>query len=112
MRRKNKYNARKVTINGKVCDSMMEGEHYKKLLLAEKNGSIGGLKLHPRYNIEIKGVKICAVVLDFEYYDVGVHGIKSAIHYVDVKGFYTSISKLKHKMFEAYYGDKVEIWKK
>ena len=108
MTRKNKYNARKVTINGKTCDSLIEGRKYSELLLCEKQGEISSLELHPRYPIIIDDKKICTVVLDFEFYD----NVTKSTRFIDVKGVYTSESKLRHKLLSAVNGIDVEIWKK
>ena len=72
----------------------------------ESKGLITGLKLHPRYPIFINGIQICTVILDFEYFDKEL----DKTMYVDRKGFYTSESKLKHKLFSASYGKEVTIW--
>lgn len=105
-KRKNKYNAISTNINGKTCDSKIEAEHYAILLLAEKHAKIWDLKFHPRYPLHCNNIKIGVCELDFEYKnDLGMH-------YIDVKGFYTDISKWKHKHFQAQYGYPVTIWTK
>ena len=106
MMRRNKYNAIKTVVNGQTCDSKLEAKHYANLLLAEKQGAITDLKLHPRYPVEVCGKKICTVVLDFEYIQEGEK------KYVDSKGVYTNESKLRHKLLEAVYNIKVDIWRK
>jgi hypothetical protein len=105
-KKKNKYGAIKTKVNGKTCDSMLEARHYNNLLLAEKQGSISELKFHPRYPIIINDIKICDVVLDFEYIQDGQK------KYVDSKGVYTSESKLRHKILQALYNITVDIWTK
>jgi len=106
--KKNKYNAVKVVVNGKTCDSKIEGEDYAKLLLIEKEGKISNLKFHPRYPIVINGEKVCTVVLDFEYLD----NETLLTHYIDRKGVYTSESKLRHKLLKTICNIEVEIWVK
>ena len=106
--RRNKYNAIKTVVNGKTCDSKLEAHHYSILLTCEARGNITDLKLHPRYEVKVLGKKICTVVLDFEFYDKTLDEIR----YVDVKGMYTSESKLRHKLLEVTHGLKVEIWRK
>lgn len=103
----NKYNAKKCVVNGKTCDSKLEGRYYERLVLAEKSGYIRDLKFHPRYNLHANGVKIGVCELDFVYYDLD----KGKHIYVDVKGVYTAFSRWKHKHFEIEYNAKVEIWK-
>lgn len=104
----NKYKAVKTVVNGKKCDSKLEATHYHNLLMLEKARKITSLKFHPRYPVFIDNKKICTVVLDFEFYDVEIDKTR----YIDSKGVYTSESKLRHKLFEATYGKKVEIWRK
>jgi len=106
--RRNKYNAVKTKVDGKTCDSKIEARHYATLLLCEKNGHIKDLILHPRFPVCINGKKICTVVLDFQFYDNQMEEMR----YIDVKGMYTSESKLRHKLLEATHPIKVEIWKK
>lgn len=106
-KRKNKFNAKKTWVDGQLCDSKKEAKHYAQLLILEKANEIVGLKLHPRYPILINGVKICNVVLDFEFIDLTTNKKR----HIDVKGVYTSESKLRHKLLEATHNIKVEIWK-
>jgi hypothetical protein len=108
MRRKNKYNAQKTVVNGKICDSKLEAKHYNTLLMCEKAGKIKDLILHPRFPIKVLGKKICTVVLDFQFYDNQLNEMR----YIDVKGVYTGESKLRHKLLEVVEDIKIEIWKK
>ena len=107
MARRNKYNAVKTVINGKMCDSKLEARHYSKLLLLEKIGEIKDLVFHPRFSIHIYNKKLCTVVLDFQYYD----NTTLKTHFIDSKGVYTSESKLRHKILEITQDIKVEIWR-
>jgi len=104
-KRKNKFNAVQTIIDGKRCDSKLEATHYSKLLIAEKGGAITDLKFHPRYDLEVNGIKIGVCELDFSYVQNG------ETYYIDTKGVYTAFSKWKHNHFKAQYGKEVEIWK-
>lgn len=60
--------------DGTVCDSKRELKRYNDLLLLQKAGEIRDLKVHPRYPIEIRGIKVrypsgrqMAYVADFAY---------------------------------------------
>ena len=108
MKRKNKYNAIKTVVNGKICDSKLEAKHYNILLICEKAGKIADIVFHPRYPIKVLGIKICTVVLDFQFYDKKMQTLR----YIDVKGVYTSESKLRHKLLSVVEGIEIEIWKK
>lgn len=104
--RKAKYNNRKCRYDNITFDSLLEGDRY--LVLKEKlsQKKIKELQVHPIYPIFINDIRICGVEMDFEYVE------DNKIVFEDVKGFNTDISKLKRKMFEAYYKRKVRIIKK
>ena len=95
----NKYGAKKCTIDGHKFDSLAESNYYIILRDRLKKQEIGDLQIHPFFHIEINGKKICKVVLDFSYYD---NKLCKDI-FVDVKGFATSVSKLKKKLVEAQF---------
>ena len=105
--RRNKYGAIKTVVNGNTCDSKLEAKHYGTLLMLEKAGKIKDLIFHPRYKIEVLGIKVCTVVLDFQYIDCSTLNT----HFIDSKGVYTSESKLRHKLLEITHNIKVEIWR-
>jgi hypothetical protein len=106
--RRNKHNARSVRIDGIYFPSTGEAERYKELKLLENANEIDRLVVHPRYPILIDDDEVCIVVLDFEYYDVKTRNLV----YEDFKGYQTSESKLRHKLFEAFYGEKITITRK
>lgn len=107
MKRKNKYNAVKVVINGNTCDSKLEAKHYNDLLLCQKQGEIKDLQFHPRFDAIVNNKKLGTIELDFKFYD----NVQEQWRYVDSKGVYTTFSKWKHKHLEAQEGIKVEIWR-
>ena len=108
MKRRNKYNAIRTVVNGKTCDSKLEATHYNKLLILEKAGEVKDIIFHPRYKIQVLGIKICTVVLDFEYIDSST----GKTHYIDSKGVYTRESKLRHKLLSVTHDIDIEIWRK
>lgn len=105
---KNKYNAIKVKVNGKTCDSKLEARHYNNLLLLAKQGHITDLEFHPRFDAMVNGRKIGRIELDFKFFDAQLKEWR----YVDSKGVYTTFSKWKHKHLELQEDIKVEIWRK
>jgi hypothetical protein len=105
--RPNKHNARSVRIDGIYFPSTGEAERYKELKLLREAGEIQGLEVHPRFPIVVSGTQVCFVVLDFLY--VQKNGLPI---WEDFKGHQTSESKLRHKLFEAYYGHKITITRK
>jgi hypothetical protein len=62
-KRTNKYGAKKVEIDGYKFDSMAEGERYKFL----KSIGTDGLEPHPKYILNVNGVKIGTYTPDFQY---------------------------------------------
>lgn len=104
--RKNKYNARKVRIDGFTFDSKREAERYGELMLMQRAGEIHQIEVHPPFKIEINNRPICTVVLDFAY----VTKAGDKVH-EDVKGHTTALSALKKKMVEAAHQIDVEIVK-
>ena len=103
-RRRHKYNAVKVQIDGIKFDSKAEARRYGELKLIDPNSLI----VHPRFPIRVNGITVCDVVLDFQYWPSP--GDCQPI-YEDVKGVDTAVSRLKRKMVEAAYGIKVQVIK-
>jgi len=106
-RRRNKYGAVKVQADGFTFDSKAEYARYQQLKLLEKAGKIGPITVHPKYDINPWGKKICVVELDFSYHDY-----ERAEVFEDVKGADTALSRLKRKLVEGQYGFKVTVIKK
>ena len=98
----NKYRNKKCTIDGFTFDSLKEGQRYAHLKLMQKAGTIRGLTLQPRFDIDINGQKVCKYFGDFSYTDADG---KTIIE--DVKGMKTPIYRLKKKLVKALHG--VEI---
>ena len=109
----NKYNAKRVQIDGIWFDSKAEAKRYNELKLMEKARLINQLIVHPKYEIPPltdewdKIEHICNVELDFYYWD----DKKKYYVHQDVKGQDNPLSKLKRKLVEAFYGIKVEVIK-
>ena len=101
--RRNKYNAVKVQLDGYTFDSKAEARHYQDLKSLLNAKIITDLVVHPKYPVVYNGNRVCIVELDFEYLQNGEPV------FVDVKGVYTAISRLKHKLFRASYGETVTI---
>lgn len=100
--RKSKYNAVKVMIDGIRFDSKIEAKRYGELKLLEGRRDIRGLRVHPRFPIEVEGFHICDYVGDFAYREPGTP--YEVVE--DVKGVETPEFKLKAKLFKALYRDR------
>lgn len=111
---KNKYNAKKVVVDGITFDSKREAARYKELKALERVGKIDCLDLQPRFELQEsfkhdgKTVRKIEYVADFKYLDVALE--KWVVE--DVKGMKTDVYKLKKKLFLHKYGsffDFVEV---
>lgn len=103
----NKYHAKRVESDGYQFDSLKEARHYAGLKLLVAAGTISDLKVHPQYPIVIRDQTICFVEMDFSYYTLD--GCTLVIEDVKTKATNTSESRLKRKMFQAYYGVEVTL---
>lgn len=66
-RRRNKFNAKRTTVDGIEFHSKREAARYKALKLLEASGRIRGLKRQIRYEFLVNGVKVGTYKSDFEY---------------------------------------------
>lgn len=108
MGRKNKYNAKKITIDGHNFPSEREAERYCELKLFLRAKEIKNLELQPRFLLQDGFVdkegnehKKIEYVADFMYVD---KDDKTVVE--DVKGVLTDVYKLKKKLFLKIYDDK------
>jgi len=94
----NKYNAKKVILDGYTFDSRRETQRYEELKLMEKAGDIRDLAVHPVIKLQPSFVYCSETIreityeADFGYWEDGVQV------YEDVKGCETQVFKLKWKM--------------
>jgi len=107
---KNKFNAKKITIDGITFDSIKEGNYYSQLLKLKKaineDERIVEIQLHPRFDIIVNSVNIAFYKADFGI--TYANGVKKII---DVKGLKKGASyqlfRLKKKLVEAIYNIKI-----
>ncbi len=102
----NKYKNKPTVIDGIRFMSQKEGVRYVQLKQLLKARLITNLELQPPFNCVINGVKICKYLADFRYIDVKTN--EEIVE--DVKGFKTSIYRLKKKLVKALFNiDIIEI---
>ncbi len=65
-RRGNKFNARKVDLDGYKFDSAKEARRYQELLLLKMAGEVLSFGVHPSYQLIVNGRDIGRMTLDFE----------------------------------------------
>ena len=102
----NKYNAKKVEIDGIVFDSRAEGRFYEHLLELMHDGIVESFEMqkpytlldkfpHPKTGKTIRAIKY---VPDFE-----VIYTDGRVEVVDVKGMQTDVFRMKCKLFMFRY---------
>lgn len=104
-RRKNKYGAKKTTLDGLKFDSKAEAKFYAALKQREKEGEVHSVELQRPYTLTIEGKLIATYKADFVFWDQ----IEERWRVVDVKGVVTPVFRLKQKMMKAIYGIDVEV---
>ena len=109
--RRSKYGNVKVKADGYTFDSKAEYRRYRELDLLEKAKKIFFLQVHPEWNININGEKICTYKADFSYTDIKSRGASDSLLVVeDVKGVKTPVYRLKKRLMKAMFEiDIIEI---
>lgn len=97
-KRKSKYRANKVSIDGHTFDSQKEADFYCELKLRLKSGEINGFCLQPIF-ILAPGLKYKA--------DFIIFNKDNSTEVIDVKGFKTKEYIAKKKVFEDKFNLKI-----
>jgi hypothetical protein len=100
-----KYRSHDTVVDGVRFRSKLEADVYLRLKAAQQAGAITDLTCHPRFKVEINGVKVCVVELDFQYREAD----SARWRYLDAKGYDTRVSQLKRRLIKAVHGIDVEI---
>ena len=96
----NKYNAKKLTIDGIKFDSKKEANRYQELKLLERAGEISGINIHPKFRLSDgfdwngKHYRPIDYYADFSYHDLDT----GKVVIEDVKGVKTTVFRLKMKL--------------
>lgn len=107
-KRKNKFNAKRTTVDGITFDSKREAEVYLDLKMLERAGRISGLERQRKFNLIVNDEIIGRYRADFAFID---HDRDGTFRVVDVKGVVTRDFRRVQKILKAAYGIEVEIWK-
>lgn len=97
---RNKYNAKRITINDITYASLREANRHQELLWLERAGEIADIELQPRYPLVVNGCKVCTYIADFRYVEVAT----GRVIVEDAKGYRTPVFRLKSKLMIACYG--------
>lgn len=110
MKRASKYNAKKVEVDGIKFDSKAESEFYLHLKELKESGEITDFMLQPKYELqpafEKRGVKFRAIMYVADFLVYHTDGSEQVI---DIKGMETADFKLKKKMFEYKFPQKLSL---
>jgi hypothetical protein len=100
----NKFNRKRVSVDGIWFDSKAEAAHYNKLKLLVKARVISDLQCHPKFPLVINGKPVGRYTPDFSFLENGKRVFQ------DVKNPITkALASFRIKVFEALYDTKVEI---
>ena len=103
VRRRNKFNAQRVTRHGITFHSGLEADRYDELLLLQQANLISQLRRQVRYKLNVNGVYITSYIADFIYFDKTLE-----IEIVeDVKGKRTHDYIIKRNLMRAIHGIKI-----
>lgn len=94
----NKYHAKSSIYNGYYYQSQLEASYAMELDLRLKAKDIKAWERQIRVSFEENGVKICTYIVDFK-----VTHNDDAIEWVETKGFWTDMARIKARLFEALY---------
>lgn len=97
----NKYNNKKVTIDGIKFDSKKEAKRYQELKLLENANQIRNLSRQVPFELipKQKDERAVRYIADFVYTDT----MTEKVIVEDVKGYKTDVYKLKRKLFKYRY---------
>jgi hypothetical protein len=98
MKRKHKYGAQSVEIDGHRFPSKKEAKRYLELKILEKAGRISELRLQVRYKLVIDTV----YVADFVYREKGEEIVE------DVKGHKTRVYLQKKRLMKKQHGIEIK----
>ena len=100
--KRNKYGAKKTTVDGITFDSKWEAQRWGELQAMERGGLVRDLERQVSYDIIVNGEKICRYIADFRYKTVDDDGSTKEV-VEDAKGFETADFKIKKKLMKAVH---------
>jgi hypothetical protein len=68
-KRRNKYGARRVVVDGEAFASSAEATRYFSLELLQRAGHISQLRRQVKFGLEVNGIHICDYIADAAYID-------------------------------------------
>ncbi|CAK7002796.1 MAG: hypothetical protein PEPC_00102 [Peptostreptococcus russellii] len=111
-KRKSKYRAEKMELDGILFDSKKEAERYSELKMLERANLITNLELQPKFLLQEKFeyngkvIRKIEYIADFKYIDEKGNTVVE-----DVKGLKTDVYNIKKKLFLNKYMNEKLIFK-
>ncbi|QFG05191.1 holliday junction resolvase [Bacillus phage 019DV002] len=110
MIKRNKFNNKKVEIDGIKFDSKMEGDYYDHLKQEQRAGRVSHFILQPKYTLQPSFKKRGKLFRAIDYKaDFEVHYPNGDYVTIDIKGFETADFKIKRKLFEKAYPQELKL---
>ena len=97
-KRRNKFGATKVTVDGESFDSKREHARHLELLALQRGGVIRDLKRQPKYDLVVNDQHICRYVGDWFYFEGDQRVCEDS-----KSGFQTPEFKIKWKLANALF---------
>jgi Protein of unknown function (DUF1064) len=106
----NKFNNKKVVVDGIKFDSKQESEYYEYLKELQETGEVEAFELQPVFTLQEGFKKRGINFLPIKYKaDFHVYLPDGTDYVVDVKGMETADFKLKKKMFEKRFPQELKL---
>lgn len=105
--RRNKFGAKKTTVNGVRFDSKWESERWAELQLLERAGKIVGLQRQIKFPLVVNGKLICTYIADFLWTDPETR--ETVVSDAKSPATLTPEFRIKMKLLEALHGLVVQI---
>ncbi len=103
----NKYNAKRVLLDGICFDSKAEANYYAALKLREKANEVTDIELQRWYDLIVNGVLVARYRADFVFFD----RLCFTRRIVDTKGVVTRDFRMKQRLMKACHGLEIEVVK-
>lgn len=105
--KRQKYNAKRVLLDGICFDSKAERDYYAALKIRERAGEVTDVELQRPYALTVNGVLVATYRADFVFWDIPLRRRRV----VDVKGVATPVFRLKQKLMRACHSIDIEVVK-
>jgi hypothetical protein len=97
--RRNKYGAKRTTVDGITFASAKESRRYEELKILQRGGLISDLKIQPVFPLVINGIRIGRYTADFAYTEKGAEVVED----VKSRPTKTEAYSLRIRVFKACY---------